>query len=149
MGKIAGSKKHLVHGSLNILKASRSIIMSLILNSNSFDFSRHVPLNNLSTNVVQASAGLMTSAVTTINLFNSRHTMMISLDIHQMRPDLKLKTLVIKTDELQSSSIQERLTFSQSRISELLTLATSKSDMVSPLLKSVSMVKIAMHRIRQ
>ena len=80
---------------------------------------------------------------------------------------------------LQSSSIQERLTFSQSKISELLTLATrygliltlthklwvikykllnvlfklncffSKSDLVSPLLKSVSMVKIAMHRIRQ
>merc|ERR1719191_1970018 len=91
-------------------------------------------------------------AVTTINLSTSRHTMMISLDIHQMRPDLKLKTLVtlvIRTDELQSSSIQERLTFSQSRISELLTLATSKSDLVSPLLKSVSTVKIAMHRIRQ
>ena len=33
-------------------------------------------------------------------------------------------SLVIRTDELQSSSIQERLTFSQSRISELLTLAT-------------------------
>ena len=30
-------KTHLVHGPPNILKASRSIIMSLILNSNSFE----------------------------------------------------------------------------------------------------------------
>ena len=51
--KIGGLRKHLVHGSPNIPKASRSIIMSLILNSNSFDFFRHVLLNNLSTNVVQ------------------------------------------------------------------------------------------------